>query len=95
MALVSHVLLMVYSTVHRLFQDDLASVSISRLRASSVVTGETKSVDVVFGAGDDGLRREVKVGYCRFPNGCEWSFYVRPGCKWRASSALCAGEVWL
>ena len=33
-----------HDTVHRLFQDDLASVSISRLRASGVVTGDTKSV---------------------------------------------------
>jgi hypothetical protein len=77
-----------YATVHRLFQDDLASISISRLRASGVVTGGTNSVDIVFGEGDDGLRREVKVVHRRFPNGGEWSFYVCPACKWRASSAL-------
>jgi hypothetical protein len=76
-------------------QDDLASASILRLRAAGVVTRNTKSVDIVFGEADDGLRREVKVGYCRFPNGGEWSFYVRPVCKWRASSALCAREAWL
>ena len=75
-------------TVHRLFQDDLPSISISRLRASGVVTGDTNSVDIVFGEGDDGLRREVKVVHRRFPNGGEWSFYVCPACKWRASSAL-------
>jgi hypothetical protein len=83
------------NTVHRLFQNDFAPISISRLRASGVVTGETKSVDIVFGAGYDGLRCEVKVGYCRFPNGGEWSSNVRPACKWRPSSALCAGEAWL
>ena len=82
-----------HNTVHRLFQDDLASVSSSRLRASGVVTGDTKSVDVVFGEGDDGLRREVKVVHCRFPNDGEWSFDVCPACKWRASSALGAGEA--
>jgi hypothetical protein len=38
---------------HRLFQDDLASVSIS-LRASGVVASDTKSVEIVFGEGDDG-----------------------------------------
>jgi hypothetical protein len=69
-----------HSTVHRLFQDDLASVSISRLRASGVVTGDTKSVDIVFGEGDDGLRRDVKVVHRHFPNGGEWSFFVCPVC---------------
>ena len=82
-----------HSTVHSLFQDDLASVSILRLRAAGVVTRNTKSVDIVFGEGDDGLRREVEVGYCRFTNGGEWSFFVRPACKWSASSAPCAGEA--
>jgi hypothetical protein len=52
--------------VHRLFQDDLASVSISRLHDSSAVTRDTKSVDIVFGDGKDGLRREVKVVHQRF-----------------------------
>ena len=82
-----------HSTVHRLFQDDLSSVSISRLRASGVVTSDMKSVDIVLGEGDDLLRREVKVVHRRFPNGGEWSFYVCPACKWRASSALGAGEA--
>jgi hypothetical protein len=58
-------------TVHRLFQDDLASVSIARLRASRVVTGDTKSVEIVFDEGDYGLRRKVKVVHRRFPNGGE------------------------
>jgi hypothetical protein len=67
-------------TVHRLFQDDLASVSISRLRAFGVVTSDTKSVDIVFGEADDGLKREVKVVHRRFPNGGEWSFFLCPVC---------------
>jgi hypothetical protein len=82
-----------HNTVHRLFQDDLASVSISRLRASGVVTSATASVEIVFGDGNDALKREVKVVYRRFPNGGSWSFYVCPACKWRASSALGAGEA--
>jgi hypothetical protein len=82
-----------HNTVHRLFQDDLASVSISRLRASGVVTSETTSVDVIFGEGNDGLKREVKVVHRRFPSGGEWSFFVCPACKWRASSAVGAGEA--
>jgi hypothetical protein len=62
-------------------QDDLASVSISRLRASGAVTSDTKSVDIVFGESDDGLRREVKVAHRRFSNGGEWSFFLCPVCE--------------
>jgi hypothetical protein len=69
-----------HDTVHRLFQDDLASVSISRLRASGIVTRDTKSVEIVFGEGHDGLRREVRVVHRRFPNGGEWSFFLCPIC---------------
>jgi hypothetical protein len=72
---------MVSMSGHRLFQDDLASVSVSRLRASGVVTSDTKSVHIVFGAGNDGLRREVKVVHHRFPNGGEWSFFLCPVCE--------------
>jgi hypothetical protein len=56
---------------HRLFQDDLASVSIR----------DTKSVKVVFGEGSDGLKRDVKVVHRRFPNGGEWSFFLCPVCS--------------
>ena len=66
---------------HRLFQDDLASVSVSRLRASGVVTSDTKSVDIVFGEDNDGLSREVEVVHHRFPNGGEWSFFLYPVCS--------------
>jgi hypothetical protein len=78
---------MVPMTGHRLFQDDLASVSISRLRASGVVTNDTRSVEIVFGEGNEGLRREVKVVHRRFPNGGEWSFFVCPVCD-RPARAL-------
>jgi hypothetical protein len=82
-----------HDTVHRLFRDDLASVSISRLRAFGVVIRDTKWVEIVFGQGNDGLRREVDVVHRCFPNGGEWSFDVCLACKWRASSAPCAGEA--
>jgi hypothetical protein len=72
---------MISMSGHRLFQDDLASVSISRLRASGVVTGDTTSVEIVFGERNDGLRREVKVVHRRFPNGGEWSFFLCPVCE--------------
>jgi hypothetical protein len=70
-----------HSTVHRLFQDNLASVRISRLRASGVVTSDATSVEIVFGEGDEGLRRQVEVIHRRFPNGGEWSFFLCPVCS--------------
>jgi hypothetical protein len=69
---------------HRLFQDDLPSVSASRLRASGVVTRDMKSVVILFGEGEGALRREVKVVHRRFPNGGEWSFFLCPVCSRRA-----------
>jgi hypothetical protein len=51
-----------YDTVHRLFQDDLASISISRLRASGVATSGTKSVEIAFRVGEVSLRRELDSG---------------------------------
>jgi hypothetical protein len=70
-----------HGTVHRLFQDHLASLSISRLRASGVVTRDTKLVEIVFGEGNNGLTREVKVVHRRFPNGGGWSFFLCPVCE--------------
>src|SRR5271166_494773 len=66
---------------HRLFQDDLpTSPTISRLRASGVVTAETRSVIVTFGAGVSALAREVRVTHHKFPNGGGWRFFVCPDC---------------
>ena|ERR1700722_13050965 len=75
------VISMVSMSGHRLFQDDLASVSISWLRASGVVTSDTTLVEIVFGKSNDGLRREVRVVHRRFPNGGEWSFFLCPVCS--------------
>ena len=68
---------------HRLFQDDLPSVSASRLRASGVVTSDMKSVVVAFGDGDDALRREVKLRHMAFPSGGSWSYFLCPSCSRR------------
>jgi hypothetical protein len=66
---------------HRLFQDDLpTSPTISRLRASGVVTAETRSVVVTLGEGESALSREVRVTHQIFPNGGSWSFFVCPAC---------------
>jgi hypothetical protein len=66
---------------HRLFQDDLpTSPTISRLRASGVVTAEKRSVIVTFGEGESALAREVRVTHQIFPSGGSWSFFVCPAC---------------
>jgi hypothetical protein len=69
-----------HNAVHRLFQDDLTSVSISRMRAWRRDQGH-KLGRIVFGEGDDRLRREVKVVHRRFPNGGEWSSFLCPVCS--------------
>jgi hypothetical protein len=71
--------------MHRFFQDDLgSSPSISQLRASGVVTGDTKVVVIGFGEGENALKRLVGVTHRKFPNGGEWSFFVCPVCRRRA-----------
>ena len=69
-----------HNTVHRLFQDDLASVSISRMRALGTVTPGTEWVDIAFGEGDNALTRRVRVLDVAFPNGGSWSFFLCPAC---------------
>jgi hypothetical protein len=70
---------------HRYFQDDLlTSPSVSSLRASGVVDGNTTSVIIAFGEGDEALRREIGVTHRQFPNGGGWSFFVCPRCSRRA-----------
>jgi hypothetical protein len=62
------------------FQDDLETVSVSRLRAMGAITADATSVVVTFGQGDDALRREVRVVHRKFPNGGSWSFFLCPTC---------------
>jgi hypothetical protein len=69
-----------HSTVHRLFQDDLASVSVSRMLASGLVTVDTASVVITLGEGKNALKREVRIAHHNFWNGGNWSFFVCPTC---------------
>ena len=66
--------------MHRLFQDDLPSVSISPLRAAGRVTTDMEWIDIAFGEDDDALRRRVRVTHVSFQNGGSWSFFVCPAC---------------
>jgi hypothetical protein len=60
----------------RVFQDDLPVVSISRLRASGVITAET--TEFVVKLGD--IERTVGVRARRFPSGGGWSSFLCPSC---------------
>lgn len=60
----------------RLTQDDLPSISVSRLRALGAVTASMGSVRVEIA----GVLREVRLSHRRFPNGGGWSFFLCPSC---------------
>jgi hypothetical protein len=65
--------------VPRVFQDDLPSVFISRLRATGVITAEMTEVVVCLGD----LEQTVGVTLRRFPGGGNWSRFVAPCCGWK------------
>ena len=62
------------------YQDDLPDISVSRLRATGVVSAEaTRAVVSV-----DGVEVELVLQLVRFPNGGSWSFALCPHCGCRA-----------
>jgi hypothetical protein len=63
--------------VERIFQDDLPSISISRFRATGVISPETTEVVVKFGD----VEQTVGVKARKFPNGGGWSSFVCPCCS--------------
>jgi hypothetical protein len=65
--------------VERIFQDDLPSVSISRLRATGAITAETTRFVVRLGD----VEQTVGVTERRFPNGGGWSLFICPCCGWK------------
>ena len=65
---------------HRLFQDDLPSVSISPMRSSGLVTLDTEWVVIAFGEGGSSLKRKIRLTRHKFRNGGSWSFFVCPDC---------------
>jgi hypothetical protein len=82
------------------WRDDLPAVSIPPLRASGVVTLASSSVVIVFGEGQDALKREVGVKHTLFPvrgkdgKRGSWSYFVCPSCSRRARTLrLCDGRL--
>jgi hypothetical protein len=62
--------------VRRVFADDLPTISISRLRASGVITAETTEFVVKLAE----VEQTVGVKARRFPGGGGWSSFVAPCC---------------
>jgi hypothetical protein len=72
------------------FQDDLPSVSVSRLRATGAVTPEMTRTTI--GIAD--VEVEVGLQLVRFRNGNSWSFFLCPQCGRRARTLkLLGGSV--
>ena len=62
------------------FQDDLPSISVSRLRALGVVTAGMTRTSI----GINDVQVEVGLQLMRFRNGNSWSFFLCPHCGRRA-----------
>jgi hypothetical protein len=76
--------------VGRVFQDDLPSIGVSRLRATGVVTAEMTEFVVCLG----GLEVEVGPNHRHFANGGGWSFFTAPCCGRRVRTLrLLEGDV--
>jgi hypothetical protein len=66
--------------VARIFQDDLPSVGVSRLRANGTITAETTRTTI--GLAD--VEVEVGLSLQKFPNGGSWSLFRCPSCGRKA-----------
>ena len=67
------------------YRDDLPAVSISRLRATGVITAETTMFCVQLGH----VEQNVSVHLRRFPSGGSWSWFGCPTCgKWARTLRL-------
>jgi hypothetical protein len=76
--------------VPRVFQDDLPSVGVARLRASGAITAEMTRTKI--GLAD--VEVEVGLSLQKFPNGGSWSLFRCPSCGRKARTLrLLAGCV--
>ena len=67
------------------YRDDLPAVSISRLRATGVITAETTMFCVQLGH----VEQNVSIHLRRFPSGGSWSWFECPTCgKWARTLRL-------
>jgi hypothetical protein len=65
---------------HRIFFDELVSLTASRLRATGAIRLEDRHGVIAFGD----KQRLVGLAHTKFPNGGSWSYFVCPGCRRRA-----------
>src|ERR1700733_2858314 len=68
----------------RVFQDDLYAVNAARQRALGVIKPDAASAIVVFGEGEDALKREVKLWHRQWTHGRGISLFICPRCGGKA-----------
>jgi hypothetical protein len=66
--------------VVRIFQDDLPTIRVSRLRADGTIKAEMDTVQIRVG---DALV-DVGLALIKFPNGGSWSLFIAPCCGGKA-----------
>jgi hypothetical protein len=74
---------------HRIFFDELASVGVSRLKASGAIKPEDRQAVIRLGQQD----RLIAVAHTRFPNGGSWSYFRCPKCGARSKKLWLVDEA--
>jgi hypothetical protein len=76
--------------VGKTYRDDLPALSISRLRATGVITADTTEFLVQLGH----VEKKVSVHLRRFPSGGSWSWFGCPTCgKWARTLRLYLDDI--
>ena len=79
----------------RIFFDELASLTASRLKATGAIRLEDRQGVIAFGDEDHGVERRKCIGvvHRKFPNGGSWSYFVCPRCGGRKKKLWLVDEA--